>query len=54
LGQFQLDWSEIFSVSEFNKSEELERMLDKIKDVFRDESGTMKGVKAKIYVDQAV
>jgi hypothetical protein len=28
LGQFQLDWSKIFSVSEFNKSEELEKTLD--------------------------
>jgi hypothetical protein len=53
LGVFQLDWSEIFSISEFNKTEELEKMLSKFEEVFRDELGAVKGMKAKIYVDQA-
>ncbi|XP_062620753.1 uncharacterized protein K02A2.6-like [Saccostrea cucullata] len=53
LGEFQLDWSEIFSISEFNKSEGLKKTLDKFEDVFRDELGAVKGMKAKIYVDQA-
>lgn len=53
LGEFQLDWSEILSISEFNKSEELKKTLDKFEDVFRDELGAVKGMQAKIYVDQA-
>jgi hypothetical protein len=51
LGEFQLDWSKIFSLSEFDKTEELEKTLNKFEDVFRDELGAVKGKKDEIYVD---
>ena len=45
----QLNWNELFSMKE-KQNENVEHFLDKFKDIFLDELGTMKNEKAKIYI----
>lgn len=55
LEQIRLDWSTIFHMhmaSEINPPSALQSVLAKYPDVFMEGLGTLKGVKAKIYVDQ--
>ena len=48
LTTLRLDWQRIFSI---RTGRTLQSILDKYPDVFKDDLGTIKGVKAKIYVD---
>ena len=50
LQSLQLDWSEVHRIN----SSRLQEVLNKHTSVFRDELGTLKGFKAKIYVDPSV
>ena len=53
LSKLQLNWKEIFSVTEQEcNSVNLESLLSTYREVFKDELGTIQGVKAKIYVDE--
>ncbi|CAC5386452.1 unnamed protein product [Mytilus coruscus] len=53
LNKLQLDWKDIFSVvGSDNQSSDLNVILEANKEVFKDELGTVKGMKAKIYVDE--
>lgn len=53
LSKLKLDWKEIFSVSRSdNQQSDLNGILEANKEVFKDELGTVKGMKAKIYVDE--
>ena len=55
LEQIRFDWSTIFHMhmaSEINPPSALQSVLAKYPDVFMEGLGTLKGVKAKIYVDQ--
>ena len=53
LSKLQLNWKEIFSVTEQeSNSVNLESLLSTYREVFKDELGTIQGVKAKIYVDE--
>ena len=49
LAQIQLDWKGIFSIK---GGQSLERLLTQHSDVFRDELGTVKDVKVKLYVKE--
>ncbi|CAG2249536.1 unnamed protein product [Mytilus edulis] len=54
LNKLQLDWKDIFSVvGSDNQSSDLNVILEANKEVFKDELGTVKGMKAKIYVDES-
>ncbi|CAG2235627.1 unnamed protein product [Mytilus edulis] len=54
LNKLQLDWKDIFSVvGSDNQSRDLNVILEANKEVFKDELGTVKGMKAKIYVDES-
>ena len=48
LAKLQLDWQQIFSV---RTGRTLQTVLDKYPNVFNDDLGTVKGLKAKIHVD---
>ena len=48
LAKLRLDWQQIFSV---RTGRTLQTVLDKYPDVFKDDLGTVKGLKAKIHVD---
>ncbi|XP_063420560.1 uncharacterized protein K02A2.6-like [Mytilus trossulus] len=54
LNKLQLDWNDIFSVvGSDNQSRDLNVILEANKEVFKDELGTVKGMKAKIDVDES-
>ncbi|CAG2228036.1 unnamed protein product [Mytilus edulis] len=54
LEKLQLDWKDIFSVvGSDNQSSDLHVILEAKNEVFKDELGTVKGTKAKIYVDES-
>ena len=48
----KLNWKEIFTVTGQQNRDELKEILTANEEVFKDELGTVAGVKAKIYVDQ--
>ncbi|CAG2223037.1 unnamed protein product [Mytilus edulis] len=55
LNKLQLDWKDIFSVvGSDNQSSDLNVILEANKEIFKDELGTVKGMKAKIYDESAV
>lgn len=49
ISEIKLDWSKVFKVT--HQDPLLHQVLDKNKDVFKEELGTLKGTTAKIYVD---
>lgn len=53
LSELKLDWAEIFvtKLQSGTSLEDLDRVLEKYGDAFKDGLGTVKGIKAKIYVD---
>ncbi|CAC5370729.1 unnamed protein product [Mytilus coruscus] len=54
LNKLQLDWKDIFSVvGSDNQPSDLNVILEANKEVFKDELGTVKGMKVKIYVDES-
>ncbi|CAC5392118.1 unnamed protein product [Mytilus coruscus] len=54
LNKLRLDWKDIFSVvGSDNQPSDLNMILEANKEVFKDELGTVKGMKAKIYVDES-
>ncbi|CAC5386472.1 unnamed protein product [Mytilus coruscus] len=54
LNKLRLDWKDIFSVvGSDNQLSDLNMILEANKEVFKDELGTVKGMKAKIYVDES-
>ena len=52
LEELRLDWETIFQIASANPRSALHEALSKYQDVFAEGLGTLKGVKAKIYVDQ--
>ena len=52
LEEIRLDWETIFQIASDNPRSPLHEVLSKYQDVFAEGLGTLKGVKAKIYVDQ--
>ncbi|VDI55683.1 Hypothetical predicted protein [Mytilus galloprovincialis] len=52
ISKIQLNWKEIFAVHVLKDQPGLEETLSTYNDVFKDELGAIKGVKAKIYVDE--
>ena len=48
----RLDWNTIFQIASNSPQAALQDVLAKYPDVFAEGLGTLKGVKAKIYVDQ--
>ena len=49
LQHFKLDWTQLHQV-QANPQDDLERMLDKHKIIFKDELGKVKGVTAKLHL----
>jgi len=52
LEEIRLDWETIFQTASDNPQSALQDVLSKYQDVFAEGLGMLKGVKAKIYVDQ--
>ena len=50
--EIRLDWETIFQIVSDNPRSVLQEVISKYHDVFAEELGTRKGVKASIYVDQ--